>query len=81
VPAPSSRGRRLGHVNGILFRSVVGRLMSKAARSGRPVRAYGEMVALLWDAGHLDAAIDVELLWNELLAGAAADAGALDPVS
>lgn len=31
------------------------------------VRAYGEMVALLWAQGRQDAAIDLEELWNELL--------------
>jgi hypothetical protein len=31
------------------------------------VRAYGEMVALLWAQGRQDAAIDLEELWNQLL--------------
>ena len=31
------------------------------------VRAYGEMVALLWAQGRQEAAIDLEELWNELL--------------
>jgi len=30
------------------------------------VRAYGEMVALLWDEGNVTAAIELEALWNEL---------------
>ena len=33
---------------------------------GRPVRAYGEMVALLWDDGLVNAAIQLEAMWNEL---------------
>jgi anti-sigma regulatory factor (Ser/Thr protein kinase) len=30
------------------------------------VRIYGEMVALLWDAGNVTAAIALEALWNDL---------------
>jgi len=55
-----------GRVDGLLFDSVVGRLMRTASAAGHPVRAYGEMVALLWDAGHINAAIELEKLWNEL---------------
>jgi anti-sigma regulatory factor (Ser/Thr protein kinase) len=47
------------------FRRVVGGLVRHAAYAG-PVRAYGEMVALLWDAGNVIAAIELEELWNEL---------------
>jgi MEDS: MEthanogen/methylotroph, DcmR Sensory domain len=48
------------------FQEVVGSLIAAAVRSGVPVRAYGEMVALLWDAGLVGAAIELEALWNEL---------------
>lgn len=48
------------------FEEVVGSLIAAAARSGAPVRAYGEMVALLWDDGLVGAAIELEALWNEL---------------
>ncbi|MGH7507636.1 MAG: histidine kinase dimerization/phospho-acceptor domain-containing protein, partial [Longimicrobiales bacterium] len=50
------------------FRSVVGRLIERTLR-GRTevrVRAYGEMVDVLWQDGHHDAALRVEELWNEL---------------
>jgi hypothetical protein len=30
------------------------------------VRVFGEMVSLLWDAGLIDAAVELEVLWNEL---------------
>jgi len=40
--------------------------MADAAWPGREVRAYGEMVALLWDAGDVLGAIELEKLWNEL---------------
>jgi anti-sigma regulatory factor (Ser/Thr protein kinase) len=48
------------------FFEVIGGVIRGAAGEGRPVRAYGEMVALLWDAGDVLAAIELERLWNEL---------------
>jgi hypothetical protein len=48
------------------FDAVIGGLLRRASLSGRPIRAYGEMVALLWDAGDVLAAIELEGLWNEL---------------
>src|SRR6201993_3840250 len=41
-------------------------MLRQAAKAGRPVRVFGEMVSLLWDAGLIDAAIEVEAMWNEL---------------
>jgi hypothetical protein len=43
----------------------------EAVRRGRKdvtIRAYGEMVDVLWKAGQDEAAIRVELLWNKLAA-------------
>jgi MEDS: MEthanogen/methylotroph, DcmR Sensory domain len=40
-------------------------LTSSTGRRG-PVRFFGEMVSLLWDAGLVSAAIEVEALWNEM---------------
>lgn len=48
------------------FDAVIGALVRELASSGRPVRAYGEMVALLWDEGRVPAAIALETLWNDL---------------
>jgi MEDS: MEthanogen/methylotroph, DcmR Sensory domain len=48
------------------FELIIGGLIRRAAAAGRPVRLYGEMVALLWDAGHPRAAIELEGLWNDL---------------
>jgi MEDS: MEthanogen/methylotroph, DcmR Sensory domain len=48
------------------FGKVIGDLIRQAAATGRPVRVYGEMVALLWAAGHVNAAIELEALWNDL---------------
>ena len=41
-------------------------LLRRAAKAGQPVRVFGEMVSLLWDAGLVNAAIEVEVMWNEL---------------
>src|SRR5687767_2201564 len=52
------------------FFQVVGALVHREA--GEPaVRAYGEMVDLLWRDGLMDAAIRLEELWNELGRGQA----------
>jgi hypothetical protein len=48
------------------FNSEVGDLVRRAAESGRRVRIYGEMVALLWDSGKVAEAIELEGLWNEI---------------
>jgi anti-sigma regulatory factor (Ser/Thr protein kinase) len=55
-----------GQLDRDAFDEVIGGLLREACESGRPVRAYGEMVALLWDAGNVLAAIELETLWNEL---------------
>ncbi|HEY3732878.1 MAG TPA: MEDS domain-containing protein [Streptosporangiaceae bacterium] len=48
------------------FAAVIGALVRQACLAGRPVHAYGEMVTLLWEAGLVSAAIDVEAMWNDL---------------
>jgi anti-sigma regulatory factor (Ser/Thr protein kinase) len=55
-----------GQVDPKGFREVVGSLVREAAKTGRGIRAYGEMVALLWEAGHVLGAIELEKLWNGL---------------
>jgi anti-sigma regulatory factor (Ser/Thr protein kinase) len=68
LDAATTLGRftRDGAVDRDAFFDVVGGVVRGAAATGRPVCAYGEMVALLWDAGDVMAAIDLETLWNEL---------------
>ena len=54
-----------------LFESTVGPVLdrlSSAHGSGR-VRAYGEMVDVLWRGGNSDAAIRLEEMWNDLQKG------------
>jgi hypothetical protein len=48
------------------FQAVIGSLIGRANPTGRPVRVYGEMVALLWEAGQVTAALELEEMWNEL---------------
>jgi hypothetical protein len=50
------------------FRKNVGDALEQAlgGRVRTPVRAYGEMVDVLWKQGRADAAIRLEILWNEL---------------
>jgi hypothetical protein len=55
-----------GAIDAAAFRTEIGALVRAALQSGRPVRAYGEMVALLWGAGEVLGAIELERLWNEL---------------
>jgi hypothetical protein len=52
------------------FESVIGAAIGQALpQHGRAgLRAYGEMVGLLWNTGQLAAAIRLEQLWNRLLA-------------
>lgn len=51
-----------------LFRRNVGEVLEQTLRGRErtPVRAYGEMVDLLWKEGQAEAAIRLEVLWNEL---------------
>jgi len=51
-----------------LFLEFVGTAISRARGNGRRVRAFGEMVALLWDQGNKGATIVLEQLWHRLCA-------------
>lgn len=55
-----------GQIEPAAFRAVIGDLVRSAQRDRQPVRAYGEMVALLWESGDVLGAIELEKLWNEL---------------
>lgn len=49
------------------FTDLVGGAVLRAQRTHPRVRAFGEMVGLLWSDGQNEAAIALEELWNELL--------------
>jgi len=59
-----------GRPNRELFEATVGNVFEKLITNRRYiiVRAYGEMVDLLWNEGKAEAAIELEVLWNELAA-------------
>jgi PAS domain S-box-containing protein len=48
------------------FESTVGAKVHALAATGRPLRAYGEMVDLLWRAGNRTGALVLEEMWNAL---------------
>ena len=47
------------------FSDAIGTLVAEAA-TGRRVRVFGEMVALLWAEGNIAATLRLEELWNDL---------------
>lgn len=49
------------------FADTVGQVVNRAREDGRDVRAFGEMVAILWERGHTAATVRLEYLWNQLL--------------
>src|SRR5665213_1361915 len=50
------------------FQKTIGRAMRKVQSPGHSgLRAYGEMVGVLWQEGHYSAAIRLEEFWNKLL--------------
>ena len=49
-----------------LFNDLVTQIISRAKKNDRKVRAFGEMVALLWEQGLNGATVYLENLWHEL---------------
>jgi hypothetical protein len=47
-----------------LFEQLITGLLARARRDGRRVRAFGEMVAVLWAQGHNGATVRLEHLWH-----------------
>jgi hypothetical protein len=48
-----------------LFNTTISQLLQKANSKNRKVRAFGEMVALLWAEGFNGATVQLEALWNK----------------
>lgn len=46
------------------FQQTISGLLSRARKGGRRVRAFGEMVAVLWAQGHRGATVRLEHLWH-----------------
>lgn len=55
-----------GKPDPLRFRAVVAGLLARAGINSRRVRAFGEMVGILWARGQSDATIRLEQLWHEL---------------
>jgi hypothetical protein len=47
------------------FNKTIGGVINQVKVPGRRIRAFGEMVALLWADGHAGATVQLEHLWNE----------------
>jgi hypothetical protein len=47
-----------------LFDRTVSGIIRRARNRDRPIRAFGEMVALLWAKGEIAATVHLEVLWN-----------------
>ena len=55
-----------GRVDRAAFAASVGQVVREAAARARPVRVFGEMVAILWSSEQRDLAVELEAAWNEL---------------
>lgn len=49
-----------------LFNECVSSILKRARKSDRKVRAFGEMVAILWEQGNDGATVRLENLWHNL---------------
>jgi PAS domain S-box-containing protein len=49
-----------------LFKKAISPVLAGAEEGGRKVRAFGEMVAVLWKDGNREAAVRLEELWNDI---------------
>jgi hypothetical protein len=69
LSADASLGRFMdaGWPDAERFESFLGPVLLRARRGGREVRAFGELVALLWSRGEHAATVRLEHLWNRLL--------------
>jgi hypothetical protein len=50
------------------FMETVSAVIKRARKNGRKIRAFGEMVALLWERENGSATIQLEQLWNKFCA-------------
>jgi hypothetical protein len=56
-----------GQPDAAAFWKTMSPVLAAASRKTGPVRVFGEMVTELWRNGKVDAAIEVEALWNEII--------------
>ena len=65
--------RRGGQIDPQLFDTSIGDLVRTLATGGRRLRVYGEMVDVLAMEGDFKASLQLEALWNELMASVSFD--------
>ena len=56
-----------GRPDAAAFWETMSPVLAAASRKQSPVRVFGEMIPVLWQAGLADAAIELEALWNEIV--------------
>lgn len=56
-----------GQLSRSRFDQVISRFVAEVAATGSGVRVFGEIVALLWEAGDLNLALELEDHWNALI--------------
>lgn len=56
-----------GWPDGALFERTLCAVVARARGPGRPVRGFGEMVALLWEREQYAATVRLEYLWQRLI--------------
>lgn len=49
-----------------LFNNLISDIIGSAKTGNRKIRAFGEMVAVLWESGNNGATVHLEHLWNQL---------------
>ena len=55
-----------GWIDEKIFNSFINDIIKRAKQRNGKVRAFGEMVAVLWKQGNRDATVQLENLWNQL---------------
>lgn len=60
----------VGGVNLDMVEAALRQVLARAGQGGRRVRAYGELVSVLWTSGRRDEAVALEQRWERLLAEA-----------
>ena len=48
------------------FHTMIGEILDRARSRSENVRAFGEMVAILWGRGHIAATVRLENMWEKL---------------
>ncbi len=48
------------------FEEIIGSLIERLSRNGQTVKAFGEMVSVLWEQNNQSGAVLLEQLWNNL---------------